>query len=149
MSMTETNTALQDKTIDVGFQMMGIPGSSLMEVTNMMSIKLIPIGDAELDKIIKARPAWTKGIIPANTYTGQKEDITTLKVPYCIYTSSDVSDEIVYEFTKQIIEHNDALKQMHVEGQHYSDDNPLFKLDPQIPYHPGAEKYLKEIGVIK
>lgn len=149
MSMTETTTALQDSTIHAGFQMMGIPGSSLMEISNMMAIKMISIDDAALDKIIEAKPAWAKGVIPAGTYNGQDEEITTLKVPYCIYTSSDVSDEVVYEFTKQILENTETLKQMHVEGQHYSEDNELFELDPQLPYHPGAEKYLKEIGVLK
>jgi len=149
LSMTDTNTGLRDNTLDVGFQMMGLPGSSIMDIANQIDIKLIPYGEKELEQIIKKRPAWSKGVIPANTYKGQAQAVTTLKVPYAIMVNKDVSNETVYEFIKIILENTAKLKAIHVEGAGYGPDNDLFKAPTPLPYHPGAEKYLKEKGLIK
>ena len=149
MSMTDTNTGLQDKTVDVGFQTMGIPGSSIMEITNIMDINFISIPDDQMKTILAAKPAWSYGKIPAGTYKNQDAEINALEIPYCIYTSKDVSDEVVYDFLKTLLENTDLLEKIHVEGKWYSKDNPLFEQDALVPYHPGAEKYLKEQGIIK
>jgi len=149
LSMTDSNSGLMDNNVDVGFQMMGLPGSSIMDISNQVDIKIIPYGEKEIEQIIQKRPAWSKGIIPANTYKGQTQAITTLKVPYAIVVNKDVSDEIVYEFIKVVMENTAKLKAIHVEGSAYGKDNDLFKAPTPLPYHPGAAKYLKEQGLIK
>ena len=62
-------------------------------------------------------------------------------------SSSDVSDDIVYEVVRAVFENLDDFKKLH----------PAFKnLDPKqmisnglsAPLHPGAIKYYKEAGLM-
>lgn len=149
MSLADTNIAIQDNTIDAGFHLMGLPGASFMELSNLVDVKFIPFSDEELAKIVELQPAWKAGAIPANTYKGQSEEIKTFEVPYALFTSADVPDQVIYDFMDTILSNTDQLAQIHVEGQYYNIDNPLYKDAPPVPYHDGALKYLKEKGIIE
>ncbi len=72
--------------------------------------------------------------------------ITTLAYQTCLFTSSWVDEEKIYEFTKQMMETlstyqntNDATRQI----------SPETVAIEYIPFHPGAERYFREAGIIK
>lgn len=148
-SISDSNTALQDGTVDAVFQLAGLPGSSMMDISNQIQVRYINFNDQELKETLKLVPAWGKGVIPAKMYKGQAEAVSTIKVPYSIIAGSQVSDELVYEFTKILIENTETLKAMHPEGINYGASNEFFQAPTPVPYHSGAEKYLKEKGIVK
>ena len=59
----------------------------------------------------------------------------------------DLPEDLVYRITKSIFENVDKLGEAHSV---YAGLTPEVMGAPTaIPFHPGTEKYLKEIGVIK
>jgi TRAP transporter TAXI family solute receptor len=86
-------------------------------------------------------------VIPANTYTGQTQDVPTAAIPNFLVTHSGVSDELAYQMAKQMYENLDTLHTAHNAAKAIARDNAIKGMP--VPLHPGAERYYKEVGLIK
>jgi len=71
-------------------------------------------------------------------------DVETAAVTTILVTRAELSDDIVYNMTKTIFENLDALKQTHSAANDITLDS--VRTGMPIPFHPGAEKYLQELG---
>jgi hypothetical protein len=118
--------------------------ASLKDLSSSSEINVVAVPKATVDKI---GPPFVSVIIPANTYTGQKSDVETAAVINYLVTSSDVSDDVAYQMTKQIFENLPELANAHVAGK----DIKLEKAatGSPAPLHPGAIRYYKEKGILK
>jgi len=86
-------------------------------------------------------------VIHASAYKFLKSDVPTVAARNILACKADLPDDLVYEITKALHEKNAFLSGIHVvlKGM-----NPGFMADlGGIPLHPGAEKFYKEIGVLK
>ncbi|MGB5806951.1 TAXI family TRAP transporter solute-binding subunit, partial [Castellaniella sp.] len=83
----------------------------------------------------------------AGTYEGQTADTPTAAVPNFLVTASTVPDDLVYQMTKVFYEQLDTLKSAHNAAKAIQLDNALKGMP--VPLHPGAERYYKEVGLIK
>ena len=86
-------------------------------------------------------------MIPAGTYTGQDADVPTAAVGNILVTSEAVSEETAYQMTKLIFANLDRLKAAHSAASAIALENAVDGLP--IPLHPGAERYYREVGLIK
>ena len=62
-------------------------------------------------------------------------------------TQSDVPDELAYEMTKALYDNLDALHAANAAAKAIKRDNAIAGM--RVPLHPGAERYYREVGVIK
>jgi len=86
--------------------------------------------------------------LPANTYKGQDQDYYSLMETQLLICNTDrVSEEAAYNIVKIIHENKDKLVNAHADMETF-DINVACK-NTGFPLHPGAEKYYKEIGVLK
>ena len=86
--------------------------------------------------------------IPANTYEGQGEAVSTFAVGAQWLVSADQSDELVYGITKALW--NKTTKKLlrhHAKGKDVTLETALGGRG--IPLHPGAERYYRETGLLK
>lgn len=90
---------------------------------------------------------YVADVIPAGTYDGQTADVPTAAITNLLVTSDKVSDETAYQMTKLLFENIDALKSAHSAAAAIDPAKAVNALP--IPLHPGAEKYYREIGVLK
>ena len=60
---------------------------------------------------------------------------------------TDVPEDLVYAFTKTLMENAAELDAYHALGTTIRPETALSGLDPNIPIHPGAARYYKEAGV--
>ena len=84
--------------------------------------------------------------IPAGTYAGQEEDVSTVAVVNFLITHSDVSDETAYQMTKQLFENLPDLQAAHNAAKQIKLEGALEGMP--VPLHPGAERYYKEKGLM-
>ncbi len=56
-------------------------------------------------------------------------------------------EDVVYNITKTIFEQRDEIAKVHEKGNSINLETAINGIS--IPLHPGAEKYYKEMGVIK
>ena len=92
-------------------------------------------------------PAYQSGVIPANTYEGQTTNVPTAYVQNFLVTRADAPVDMVYTMTKSLFEHLDQLKAAHAAAKSIRKEAAAAGMP--LPLHPGAEKYYREIGVLK
>ena len=139
--------AVKSGAIDCGFVFAGAPASSLLDLTTSIGVRILGMEEAKATEILKKYPYFSKGVIKANTYKGQTTDLWELTTPAILVTHTGISDEVVYNITKTILEHTKELGDVHPAGLEWDLKDAAEGVG--IPLHPGSAKYLKEKGVIK
>jgi len=140
---------MKDKLIDGDFVTIGYPGASIVDIAQKRPISLVSFSDEEIEQITKNYPYYTKAIIPANTYKGIETETQTLAVMCILGVDSQVDKDVVYEFTKQLWAPDNLkrIQQVHEKAKFITLETALDGIS--IPLHPGAERYYKEVGLIK
>jgi TRAP transporter TAXI family solute receptor len=119
------------------------------ELTTTTDMTMLPLPDKAISELT-SKHGWIEAEIPANTFKGQTEPIKTVKAASNILVNADVSEDIVYAITKAIIENADKVQKVHAA---LGDFDPKEAANPALnggcPFHPGAEKYYKEAGLMK
>ncbi|MCR5285455.1 MAG: TAXI family TRAP transporter solute-binding subunit [Treponema sp.] len=145
LSFKESAEGLQNGTLDACFITAGVPNSALQELAFTAGLILIPVDGEAADKICQKYGFYTKTIIPADTYKGTESDTAALAIKATLAVSSKLDEEIVYEMTKALFENLDELAQGHAKGKEVSAEKAVTGVS--VPFHPGAKKYFKEIGL--
>jgi len=140
---------MKDKLLDAFWTTIGYPGSSVIDIAQRREINLVPFSDEEIEKVIKEYPYYVKSIIPGGTYKGVDEDTQTLSVMAIWAVDADVDEEVIYQVTKALWD-NVNLARIHLAHAKAKNITLETALDGiSIPLHPGAEKFYKEVGLIK
>ena len=147
LTYSEQASALRDDTIDMACVFAGVPASSALDVSSTHDITFLGMGQAEVKGVIAKHPYWTAGVIKAATYRGQGAEVLTLCSPAMLITHDEVEADLVYAVTKAILEHTPELKAVHPQGAEWDLADAIEGV--AIPFHPGAERFLKEKGVLK
>ena len=94
----------------------------------------------------RQRPEFGPAVIPANSYQDQPEDVYTIAGTMLVLTREDISEDDVYTITKALYENNDFLVSQNAIFKDATLENAAVGMC--VPFHPGAEKYLKEKGIL-
>ena len=97
--------------------------------------------------LAKAGDVYEPVTLAANTYPGQTSDVPTAAIRYFLVTQSDVSEELGYQMTKALYDNLDALYAANSAAKEIKRENAVAGM--RVPLHPGAERYYREVGVIK
>jgi TRAP transporter TAXI family solute receptor len=119
--------------------------SSLRDLAASLPIVVVPIPEDVIKKI--GDPAYIHAVVPANTYNGQTSDVATAAVQNFLVTHEGVPDDIVYGMTKALWTNLDQLVAAHSAAK--AIDIKKATQGMPVPMHPGAEKYYREVGIIK
>ncbi len=144
-SFADSADALKDGKIDAAFIVAGAPTPAITELAMTKDAYLVPIDGAVADSLMDSCPFYTTYVIPANTYKGQTEDVTTITVKATLIVSANASEDDVYKLTAAIFENIDAITAENAKGAELSLDNATSGMT--VPFHAGAAKYFAEKGV--
>jgi TRAP transporter TAXI family solute receptor len=138
VELSNAVSALKNGQID-GFVTAGsFPAPNVIEAAASAGAKVVSLNDEQ----VKASKR-TRLVIPAGTYTGQKEDIITTSLPVVAFTTTDMDDETAYNLTKTYWENKKALGTAAKWWNGVSLDM-LSNILTDI--HPGAKRYYREVG---
>ena len=146
-SFGDSADSLKDGKIDAAFIVAGAPTTAITDLSTTKTAYLVSLDDEHIDDLLAASPYYTKHVIPAGTYNNQNEDIQTICMPTFLICDKDMDEQLVYEITKLMIENEDYLCSQHSCFEAMNDDTVAAGLS--IPMHPGAERYFKEVGILK
>ena len=90
-------------------------------------------------------PFYTTYSIPAGTYAGQDADVATVTVKATLIVSANASEDDVYNLTKAIFDHTDAIAAENGKGAELTLENATSGMT--APFHAGAAKYFAEKGI--
>ncbi len=133
--------------IDAAFVTSGIPNATVMELGVTNKIVIVPIEGEGADRLIEKYPFFVREVIPKETYNTDA-DANTVTVRNIMIVREELPEEVVYDLTKGIYENIADIKASHnTADKHISLENS--QIGVSIPFHPGAEKYFREVGIIK
>ena len=144
-SFADSADALKDGKIDAAFIVAGAPTPAITELCTTNSAYLVPIDGTVADAMMAACPFYTAYTIPAGTYPGQTEDVSTVTVKATLIVSKDASEDSVYNLTKAIFDNAADIAKENGKGAELSLDNATSGMT--APFHKGAAKYFAEKGI--
>ncbi|QDL39279.1 TAXI family TRAP transporter solute-binding subunit [Rhodoferax sediminis] len=141
----ESVELMKNRQLDATLQSAGLGVSSLRDLATSVKIVIVPITADVIAKV--GDPAYQAGAVPANTYEGQAASVPTAFVQNFLVTHEGVPTDTVYKMTKAMFENLDHLVAAHAAAKAIHKETALVGMP--LPLHPGAEKYYREIGLIK
>jgi len=141
----ESVELMKNRQLDATLQSAGLGVASIRDLATSIKIVVIPVPADVVAKVGDA--AYQATVIPANTYTGQTADVATAAIPNFLITHAGVSDDLAYQMTKTLYENLDTLYAAHNAAKAIKRENAIKGMP--VPLHPGAEKYYREVGLIK
>jgi len=145
LKSAEQAAALCDDKIDAIVFTVGHPSGTIKEATTSCDSKLINVDNDTIKKLADDNDFYAMATIKGGTYRGSDDDITTFGVGATFVTSTDTSDEVVYEMVKAVFDNFRRFKKMHPAFANLEEAN-MIKNNLSAPLHPGAIKYYKEQG---
>lgn len=106
--------------------------------------EFLSLTEEQINLIVDESPEFSKMIIPAETYDGQKEDSITVGNWTTLFVHEDMDEEVAYNITKAVFESKEDLIKAHSFFGDLEAENVAGATI--APLHPGAEKYYNEIG---
>ncbi len=143
LSVNETADALRDGTIDAGFWSGGVPTGAVLSLAETRQIKLVPLSEEEIAAVREADATMIPYTFAADSYRGLAET-PSIGTPNLIVVAAEMPEELAYAFTKALFEHIDEVRAIHPSA---NETVPEAALDSPVPLHPGAIRYLEEIGL--
>ena len=139
---------MKDRKADAWVLSTALPAAVVMDLAFNREIRLVSIDNEEiLKKINEINPAFVPREIPAGKYGFMDEPITGITTSLHLACSSDLSEDFVYDFVKTVAENVKRLGEVHVDYLTLTPE--LMAKDIGIPFHPGALRYYREVGLIK
>jgi TRAP transporter TAXI family solute receptor len=143
----ETVEGIQDGSLDGGFLAGGYPMPSYLELSTRFNARIVPVEEKIATKIIADHPGHYQNVVKAKSYKGLEQDTRILGWTSAVWTHSGVSNDLIYTFLKTLFDHKEEYYQIHQDARGLTLENATKTI--LVPFHPGAEKYLKEMGAIK
>lgn len=141
--------ALKTGQIDVAMQIAAIPTPDITELSLTHDVEIIRFAPGYREKLVKEKPKYLPMTIPKGTYKGIDDDIETVGMAALWACREDLPEDVVYKIVKSMYSEEGLgyLGKVHPAGKGIKLENAA-KWAP-IPFHPGAEKFFKEAGVLK
>ncbi|MGM8365258.1 TAXI family TRAP transporter solute-binding subunit [Virgibacillus sp. W0181] len=148
-SYAEQAEQFKNSNVDAIFALSGLPGSSITDASISRDLRLLEFPDDLISHL--EEHSFPEKTIPAGTYekaVNGDEDIKVATAPNVILVNNELPENVVYEMVKGLNENEDRFTSVHAAMDYYDKEEAANNLG-QVPLHPGAEKYYKEIGVIE
>ncbi|HEY9081209.1 TAXI family TRAP transporter solute-binding subunit [Magnetovibrio sp.] len=148
LTSAEQSRALCNDKIDAMVFIVGHPNASIKEASITCATRLVEVTGPDIEKLIADKPFFRLSTIPGGMYLGSERDARTFGVGATLVTTANTPESVVYELVKAVFENIDDFRMLH----------PAFgRLEPakminhglSAPLHPGAERYYREVGLLK
>jgi TRAP transporter TAXI family solute receptor len=143
----EMTSLMLDRRLDVATFGISINHARIQEMEHGLDLAMITYDEATAKKVneaIGAKPCQIK----AGEYKFLPKDTYSNCVGLSVVVRADMDEKLAYNVTKGIFEHIDKYKAAHRLLQKAVTLQSM-SAPGQVPFHPGAAKYLREKGLLK
>jgi len=144
---SETVQGIQDGSLDGGFVAGGYPLPSYTELANTHNVRIVPIDEQTVKKATSEHPYYYRNVVKAKSYKGVEQDVLIMGFTTAVFTLASVDSDFIYKFLKNLFDHRKEYYSIHSSAKDLTPEDATKGVP--VPFHPGAEKYLREIGVMK
>ena len=144
LPFAESVELMKNRQLDATLQSAGLGAASIRDLATNNDITVVAVQAA---LVLKIGAPYIPATIPANTYRGQSGDVPTAAVGNFLVTHDRVSNDLAYQMTKSMYQNLPTMVASHSAARDIKVENALIGM--AIPLHPGAERFYKEIGLLK
>jgi TRAP transporter TAXI family solute receptor len=146
-SITDRSKALQDKNVDAIFIPAQVNFPDLMAVQQAHGIRVVGFPNDLVDRTLATMPGLVKSKVSKGLYGVVDQDLASPGFLQQLIVDAGLSDELVYRITKLWWE---KIKDIHEIAPGLDQADVKMAMEhATIPFHPGALRYYKEIGVAR
>jgi TRAP transporter TAXI family solute receptor len=149
MGYNDAAQAFGNNQLDAFWLFVGYPTGAVMMAAQTNDIAMVDLDkDAQESGFYKEYPYFAKVTIPANTYKGVDYEVNSFQDAALWVANKDVSADAVYQMLS-LIYTDEGLA--HMVSQKKTFKSMSIQSGPTgivTPFHPGAEKFWKEKGVL-
>jgi uncharacterized protein len=138
---------IQNGSLDGGIFVGGYPIAAYTELSLQHNVRIVPVDETLLTKIVTEHPYYYQSVVKAKSYKGLDQDTPILGFTTAVFTHLGVSADLVYKFLKNLFDHKADYYSIHGSAKAMTVESATKGIP--LPFHPGAERYLKEIGAMK
>ncbi|HET9269426.1 MAG TPA: TAXI family TRAP transporter solute-binding subunit [Vicinamibacterales bacterium] len=137
---------LAKREIDAVFSANPLMLDTIQTLSKTTPLRLLPIGRTEVNKLRSSYPFLRPVTVAAHKLAGQTQPIETLGFEWLLVCRSDLSEEVVYQLTREFFALLPAMAKGYGEAA---------LIDPEqapatpIPLHPGAARYYREREILR
>lgn len=126
-----------------------VPASFVRDLGSAVRIRMLSVPEDTIKKMQQINPGFARHVIPAGTYKEQgiDQELVTFQSPTILIASSKTPEDVIYRVTKAIVEGREGYGAVFAAMKGITPKE--LGQDYGLPYHPGAAKYYREIGVLK
>jgi TRAP transporter TAXI family solute receptor len=141
---------MQDRGLDATFTVVGYPAAAFTEFCSRTGCRILPIQGEEAQKVMERAPFYGTGVIPRGAYEGMEADVPTLTVGAIWAVRDSVPEATVYAITKSLWSETTRglLDRGHAKGKEIVKEGALTGRGV-VPFHPGAERFYREAGILR
>ena len=141
--------ALRLGTADAALMPLGSPKTSsppIRRLAETVPLVIVDFGRDKIDAILENPDlaGYAAATIEKGAIKGLDKDVTSLALGEYLVGRADLSEEVVYQFTKTFFTNVKDFHAVHSSAKEYDLKGSLE--NPTIPFHPGAIRYYKEAG---
>ena len=103
----------------------------------------------EIRRIQAKHPHLRSMTVPAGTYAGQTQPIESVGLWALILVRPSLDDDVVYRLTRALHKGEGELAERLVQGRYTTIANTVAEAPRPQLIHPGAMRYMREIGALK
>ena len=146
-SFGDSATQLKDGSIDAAFITAGTPTTAITELATSTKVVAVDLGKDVIEKLKVDYPFYAEYEMTSKDYDFIKEPVSTVAIMATFVVSNELSEDQVYEITKNLWEKQEEIATAHAKGAEMTTEKAVTACG-DVPLHPGAEKYYKEAGII-
>jgi uncharacterized protein len=139
--------ALRDGKIDVFINGGFLPTAEVTDIARGRPLMWIA-GDPDKIKTAAGRWGYDALTVPKGIYPFVAHDDMTIVQWNAVVAGAHVPDETVYKFIKALADNTDRMRSIHPSLAQFAVDR-VVRNPTQLPYHPGAERFYRDAGVLK
>ena len=150
LNQAQGTERMQDRGLDATITVVGYPAAAFTEFCSRTGCRILPIPEAEASRVVAQAPFYGRGVIPRTAYEGLTQDTPTLTVGAVLVVRDSLPDDLVYNITRALWSDTTRglLDRGHAKGREIVRQNALDGRGV-VPFHPGAERWYREAGIIR
>ncbi len=111
----------------------------------LLPMDALPDSEARMKKV--RQEYYFSTVNPAPHIAGIDKPAKVQTIDFVVAVGTHVSDDAVYQFVKAVHQNKKGLVEGHPNFNAFQEKD-AGKIQPRLPHHPGATKYLKEAGLM-
>ena len=124
-----------------------VPAASVLDLASDRKIQMLSVPEDKFKELQKINSGYARREIPKGTYPGVDYPVEAFGTYTHLMIRGDLPDDLVFGITKALAKNVDNLGAVVKDVKGLTVKEMAF--DVGVPYHPGALKYYKEVGVLK